>query len=79
MKSDVVKNAEMGDAFENLIRRLAEASNETAGEHDTSRDTIRLAVAHVYSMQQAIEEGFILDVLRNDTTYEGRLKAELSS
>jgi type I restriction enzyme M protein len=41
---DLVSNAEMGDAFENLIRRFAELSNETAGEHYTPRDAIRLAV-----------------------------------
>jgi len=41
---NVVSNAEMGDAFENLIRRFAELSNETAGEHYTPRDAIRLAV-----------------------------------
>ena len=41
---DVVSNSEMGDAFENLIRRFAELSNETAGEHYTPRDAIRLAV-----------------------------------
>ncbi|MCI6583721.1 MAG: type I restriction endonuclease [Mobiluncus sp.] len=29
---------------------------------------------HVYSMQQAIEEGFILDVLRNYTTYKTAFK-----
>ena len=40
----VVSNSEMGDAFENLIRRFAELSNETAGEHYTPRDAIRLAV-----------------------------------
>jgi len=34
----------MGDTFENLIRRFAELSNETAGEHYTPRDAIRLAV-----------------------------------
>ncbi len=31
---------------------------------------------HVYSMRQAIEEGFILDVLRNYTTYEQLYKLE---
>jgi type I restriction enzyme M protein len=41
---NVVSNSEMGDAFENLIRRFAELSNETAGEHYTPRDAIRLAV-----------------------------------
>jgi len=41
---NVVSNPQMGDAFENLIRRFAELSNETAGEHYTPRDAIRLAV-----------------------------------
>ena len=39
-----VNNAEMGDLFEELIRKFAEASNETAGEHFTPRDAIRLMV-----------------------------------
>ena len=34
----------MGDLFEELIRKFAEASNETAGEHFTPRDAIRLMV-----------------------------------
>lgn len=41
---DVVSNAEMGTVFEELIRRFAELSNETAGEHFTPRDVIRLMV-----------------------------------
>lgn len=41
---EVVKNAQMGDLFEHLIRKFAEASNETAGEHYTPRDAIRLMV-----------------------------------
>jgi type I restriction enzyme M protein len=40
----VVSNAQMGDLFEELIRKFAEASNETAGEHFTPRDAIRLMV-----------------------------------
>ena len=32
--------------------------------------TIRPAAYHVYSMRQAIEEGFILDVLKNYTNYK---------
>ena len=39
-----VPNAEMGDLFEKLIRKFAEASNETAGEHLTPRDAIHLMV-----------------------------------
>lgn len=41
---DSVPNAAMGDMFEELIRKFAEASNEEAGEHYTPRDAIRLMV-----------------------------------
>lgn len=39
-----VSNAAMGHLFEELIRRFAELSNETAGEHFTPREVIRLMV-----------------------------------
>lgn len=39
-----VTNMDMGYAFEELIRRFAELSNETAGEHFTPREVIRLLV-----------------------------------
>jgi type I restriction enzyme M protein len=39
-----VSNAEMGHVFEELIRKFAELSNETAGEHFTPREVIRLMV-----------------------------------
>ncbi len=41
---DRVSNTLMGHAFEELIRKFAEASNETAGDHFTPRDVIRLMV-----------------------------------
>jgi len=41
---DRVSNTEMGSIFEELIRRFAEASNETAGEHFTPREVVRLMV-----------------------------------
>ena len=41
---DAVGNAEMGAVFEELIRKFAELSNETAGEHFTPREVIRLMV-----------------------------------
>ncbi len=41
---NVVSNAQMGTAFEELIRRFSELSNETAGEHFTPREVIRLMV-----------------------------------
>jgi type I restriction enzyme M protein len=41
---DVVSNLEMGYVYEELIRRFSELSNETAGEHFTPREVIRLMV-----------------------------------
>ncbi|GAB2742271.1 type I restriction-modification system subunit M [Sinomonas soli] len=41
---DVVSNADMGEVFEHLIFKFSTASNETAGEHFTPRDAIRLIV-----------------------------------
>ncbi len=40
----VVSNLQMGYVFEELIRRFSEQSNETAGEHFTPREVIRLMV-----------------------------------
>jgi type I restriction enzyme M protein len=42
---NAVSNAQMGQAFEELIRKFAEVSNETAGEHFTPREVIRLMVS----------------------------------
>ncbi len=39
-----VSNIEMGYLFEDLIRKFSEISNETAGEHFTPREVIRLIV-----------------------------------
>jgi type I restriction enzyme M protein len=41
---DKVSNIEMGYIFEELIRKFSEISNETAGEHFTPREVIRLMV-----------------------------------
>lgn len=43
-----VSNHDMGLVFEELIRRFAEGSNETAGEHFTPRDIVRLTTALVF-------------------------------
>ena len=40
-----VSNHEMGHIFEELLRRFSEMSNETAGEHYTPREIIRLMVS----------------------------------
>lgn len=44
-----VDNYQMGLVFEELIRRFAESSNETAGEHFTPRDIVRLTTSLVFS------------------------------
>ena len=41
---DKVSNISMGAIYEELIRRFSELSNETAGEHFTPREVIRLMV-----------------------------------
>jgi type I restriction enzyme M protein len=43
-----VDNASMGAVFEELIRKFAEISNETAGEHFTPREVIRLMVDLIF-------------------------------
>jgi type I restriction enzyme M protein len=45
---DKVPNAQMGLVFEELIRKFAELSNETAGEHFTPREVIRLMVNLIF-------------------------------
>ena len=48
-----VSNHDMGLVFEELIRRFAESSNETAGEHFTPRDIVRLTTALVFMEDDA--------------------------
>ncbi len=44
LSPQAVDNTTMGHVFEELIRKFAEASNETAGEHFTPREVIKLMV-----------------------------------
>lgn len=48
LSPEAVSNHDMGLAFEELIRRFAESSNETAGEHFTPRDIVRLTTSLVF-------------------------------
>jgi type I restriction enzyme M protein len=52
---EAVDNHHMGLAFEELIRKFAELSNETAGEHFTPREVIRLMVNLLF-----VEDGDVL-------------------
>lgn len=52
---------EMGYVFEELIRKFAEQSNETAGEHFTPREVIKLMVNLLFNEDRAIltQEGIV--------------------
>ena len=62
---DVVDNLQMGSLFEDLIRRFNEAANETAGDHFTPREVIRLMVDILFSPDDDIltKPGIIRKVL----------------
>ena len=49
-----VSNHQMGIVFEELIRMFAEASNETAGEHFTPRDIVRLTTSLLFSTDDEV-------------------------
>jgi type I restriction enzyme M protein len=54
---DVVPNHAMGYLFEELLRRFSELSNETAGEHFTPREVIRLIVNVLFSEDTEVLTG----------------------
>ena len=43
LSPEAISNADMADIYEELIRKFSEASNETAGEHFSPRDGLKLA------------------------------------
>ncbi|WP_298942491.1 class I SAM-dependent DNA methyltransferase [uncultured Microbacterium sp.] len=51
---DAVSNEQMGHIFEELIRKFAEASNETAGEHFTPREVIELMVSLLVDSDESL-------------------------
>ncbi len=51
---EAVDNHQMGLVFEELIRKFAELSNETAGEHFTPREVIRLMVNLIFIEDDAV-------------------------
>lgn len=61
---DRVTNADMGSVFEELIRRFSEQSNETAGEHFTPREVVRLMVDLLFLNDGAslIEPGKVISI-----------------
>lgn len=69
---NVVSNADMGDAFEYIIRKFNEAANETSGDHYTPRDAIRLLVDLLFAEQNdALSEAGIVRTLYDPTAGTG--------
>ncbi len=54
---DAVPNGAMGYIFEELLRKFSEMSNETAGEHFTPREVIRLMVNILFSEDDDLLRG----------------------
>jgi len=52
-----VTNHQMGQVFEELLRKFSEMSNETSGEHYTPRDIVRLLVSLVFSQDEQELQG----------------------
>ncbi len=69
---ETVSNAEMGLVFEELIRKFAELSSETAGEHFTPREVIRLMVNLIFiEDDQALTQPGIVRSLYDPTAGTG--------
>lgn len=67
-----ISNYEMGLVFEELIRRFAESSNETAGEHFTPRDIVRLTTSLVFMADdQALSQDGIIRTIYDPTAGTG--------
>ena len=54
---EIVSNHQMGQIFEELLRKFSEMSNETSGEHYTPRDVVRLLVSLVFSEDEEELQG----------------------
>ncbi|MGJ8641772.1 MAG: type I restriction-modification system subunit M [Luteolibacter sp.] len=67
-----ISNHEMGLVFEELIRRFAESSNETAGEHFTPRDIVRLTTSLVFMEDdEALTKSGIIRTIYDPTAGTG--------
>lgn len=67
-----VSNDKMGHIFEELIRKFAEASNETAGEHFTPREVIELMVDLLFENDdEALRDGDIVRSVYDPTAGTG--------
>lgn len=69
---DTLSNYQMGLLFEELLRRFAEMSNETAGEHFTPREVIHLMVELLFTEDDAIlSQGGVVRTIYDPTAGTG--------
>lgn len=75
MSPENYDNAEIGNVYEDLLRRWSEMSNETAGEHFTPKDVVNLLVGLVFSGKEdeLKEPGLIRNIYDPCCGYGGML------
>ncbi|MGL5290943.1 MAG: type I restriction-modification system subunit M, partial [Vibrionaceae bacterium] len=68
---DTISNYGMGLVFEELIRRFAESSNETAGEHFTPRDIIDLTTSLLFTNEKELTSSSLVRSIYDPTAGTG--------
>lgn len=68
---DDLDNADMGDVFEELVRRFNEQANEEAGDHFTPREVIRLMAHLVYTDEEDVYKPGIARTIYDPTCGTG--------
>ena len=72
LSPEAISNHDMGLVFEELIRRFAESANDTAGEHFTPRDIVRLTTALVFMEDdEALRDPGIIRTIYDPTAGTG--------
>ncbi|ALM73077.1 TPA: SAM-dependent DNA methyltransferase [Vibrio vulnificus] len=66
-----ISNYGMGLVFEELIRRFAESSNETAGEHFTPRDIVELTTSLLFTNEEELTSSGLVRSIYDPTAGTG--------
>ncbi|GKX41586.1 hypothetical protein SOASR015_06200 [Pectobacterium carotovorum subsp. carotovorum] len=68
---NTISNYDMGLVFEDLIRRFAESSNETAGEHFTPRDIVELTTSLLFTNEEELTSSGLVRSIYDPTAGTG--------
>lgn len=68
---NTISNYGMGLVFEELIRRFAESSNETAGEHFTPRDIVELTTSLLFTTEDELTSAGLVRSIYDPTAGTG--------